>query len=431
MIKSISLWHITPANLGIEFIDATNTTLEANSELYRMVNDPEYTIDRTRYNGTDYDTIQRIRHFINKVREKTVAHPDIRFDDNFPDVTDCLSKIIISDNLFCYVMASGIVIFYERGRTIPIEEEEYYSISAFHERVVYENDYCYNPEVTERKKEVYSFLELLWSCIPEKDYPFTSSKLYGNHGISYTLCITVIDIPKLESNNIGIVNKRNVRALLDTSAFNNILNPDQRELIKKRIDNDNINDLRMIEMSETLVIADNWSGVVVIGDIAANDLCLKWFLDFEIYLQASWFLFDVCCDHIVKQKLSIIEMQDILNRAEFAKVKLNNDIGSNMEQCQHVLRQSLIKTSDINTIYHRMHGLLTNKLKIEQMKNETDKSKYALIADISLFIVALIEVYGVIREVVSNGIERADFISIAIMTAVAAICTYFIIKGHK
>ena len=44
MIQSISLWHITPADIGIEFFDPTSSLLEANEELYNLVNDTKILI---------------------------------------------------------------------------------------------------------------------------------------------------------------------------------------------------------------------------------------------------------------------------------------------------------------------------------------------------------------------------------------------------
>jgi len=429
MIRSVSLWHITPADLGVEFLDPTNTVLSADEKLYQLVNDTSIPVRKQDYSESDYRSLLFMRRFLSTVRSR--LGEGSAFVDAFPGIIGCIAKYSITEKLFCYIMVSGIAVFFEKGAPIPFEDERYFSLPTFYERQIYEDDYCNNPECTPVKKPVYDFLHLLWDCVGVKEYHYSSSESFGNQGIQYTLCITMIDDPDLVSNHISQQMKRNIRALIDTSAFNNILQKSQWELIKTRIDDDDISDLKLLELSETLVFADNWSGVLLAGDLANNDTCIKWFLEFEIFLQSQWLLFSAYCENVARKDMSAMELQGILNRVEFVKVKLDNDISSNMEQCRHIMRNSLIASSDINTIYHRMHGLVTNKLKMKVMSDEKKKSRFALFSDLSLLVIALLQIYGVVGELLAKeSFAQNDLITMAVMLLITAVCIWMMVKGR-
>lgn len=430
MIDTVSLWHVTPVDLGNEFYDPTVSALETGSELYALINDPSVRPDKSRYSKSDYQAIMRMRSFLSEVRQH-IEGTGVTFAETFPGIVGCIAKYQVTDRMSCYIIVSGIAVFCELGQPVPFDDERYFSLQAFHERQVYEDDYCTNPEETARKKPLYDFLRLLWKCIGKKEFHYSASDDYCNHGISYTLCITMVNVPGLVSNQVDPQLKRNIRALLDTSAFSNIYNLEQWTAIRQRIDHDDISDLNLKELSETLVFADNWSGVLVAGDLEKNRTCITWLMEFEIFLQANWFLFDAYCQNIVRQDLSAVELQGILNRVEMVKVKLDNDISSNMEQSRHVMRNSLIASSDIGTIYSKMHGLVTSKLKLKVMANDHKKSRFALFSDLSLLIIALLEVYGVINEILSKeAFTRTDLITTAIMLGIAAVCVFIMIRGH-
>ena len=122
----------------------------------------------------------------------------------------------------------------------------------------------------------------------------------------------------------------------------------------------------------------------------------------------------------------------MLNRVEFMKTSLDNDISSNMEQSRHIMRNSLIVSSDINVIYSKMHGILENKLKIQEMSDRKTKSKYALLSDIALLGLAVAEIYGVIVELLSKPkLGSSELIAMAIMGGIAGICIWALVKGKK
>ena len=130
--------------------------------------------------------------------------------------------------------------------------------------------------------------------------------------------------------------------------------------------------------------------------------------------------------------MSAMELQGILNRVEFLKVKLDNDISSNMEQCRHQMHNSLIASSDINTIYQQMYGMVSNKLKMKTMSDEKKKSRFALFSDLSLLVIALLQIYGVVGELLAKDtFSQNDLITMLVMLVITVVCIWVMVKGRK
>ncbi len=433
MIENVSLWHVTPVHIGAEFFDSTTSALEADAELYKLVNDPDIIVFKDQFSKSDYKSIKEMRDFLEKLKSEIKQNEiSASYCSDFPGINGCISKFQITHAMYCYIMYNGTAVFIEYGDNIPFEDEKYFSLPTFHERQKYEDDYCAIKEVSPQKKPLYDFLELMWKCLKSSSKYYSASKKFRNNGISYTLCMTMINAPGLVSNKLSPDFIKNVNALLDTTPFNNIYDTTQWDLIKARIEEYNIDNPQIKELSENLIFADSWSGVVVAGDLTKNQTCLTWLMEFEIVLQSTWLLFDAYYENILRQRLSVIELQGILNRVEFMKTSLDNDISSNMEQSRHIMRSSLILSSDINVIYSKMHGILENKLKIQTMSEDKTKSKYSLLSDIALLGLAITEIYGVIVELLTKPrLGTSELIAMAIMGGIAGLCIWITVKGKK
>ena len=434
MVENVSLWHVTPVHLGTEFFDSATSVLEANEDLYTLVNHSDIPVAKVTYAARDYESIKEMREFLDRVKNnlKSDKFSNVSFCDAFPGIVGCIAKFRIASRIFCYVMYNGTAVFIEYGEDIPFADEKHFSLPVFLERQRYEDEYCQNREATPMKKPVYDFLELMWKCKRNSGKYYSSSKAFRNNGISYTLCMTMINDPSLRSNSLDEGFVKNVNALLDTSPFNNVYDEEQWPIIETRIDEYTVETPQIKELSENLIFADSWSGVVVAGDLHRNRTCLTWLMEFEIVLQSTWLLFDAYCENILRQDLSVIDLQSILSRVEFMKVSLDNDISSNMEQSRHVMRNSLIASSDINIIYSRMHGMLESRLKIQIMKENKTKAKYSLLSDIALLAIAIMEIYGVIVELLSaESFGKTEVFAMMIMMAIAGVCIWAMVKGRE
>lgn len=434
MINEISLWHVTPVHIGTEFFDATTSVLDANEELYNLVNSYEQPLSPKNYNKNDLISLKRMRDFLHELKENSLKSKEynIVFHKLYPNIAGCIAKFEITANMFCYIMCNGTAVFLDYGEPIEITDEKYFSIPAFYKRQVYEDDYCISKEETPRKKPLYYFLNLLWESMGSASNHYSSSKDFRNNGVSYTLCIAMIDAPSLVANNLDESIKKNINAMMDTTPFNHVYNKEQWPLIKQRIDEYTTINPRLKELSENLIFVDDWSGVIVAGDLRKNENCITWFMEFEIILQSNWLLFDAYCENALRQDLSSIELQSMINRVEFMKISLDNDISSNMEQSRHIMRNSLIESSDINVIYSRMYGILENKLNLRVMSDDKKKSKFALLSDISLLVIAILEIYGVINELVNtNSFGKDNLLVMAIMTIITIGCIWIMVKGRS
>lgn len=436
MIDSVSLWHVIPIDLGVQFLDPTSSALEVDEALYVIVNDPNIKIAKQSYSDADYHAICFMRSILGNIQRHINAEngggKQIKFSQSYPLITGCIAQYDITSRLSCFIMVNGTAVFFERGKNIKVEDEQYFALSAFYERQRYEDDFCYNRDDTEYKADIYHFINLLRDSIGKAERQHSASNNFRIHGISYVLCITVINIPDLVSNKIDIDLRKNIRALLETSAFSNIYNRAQWNIIKERIKNDNYTDIALKPISENMIFADSWSGVVMAGDVSRNQKCLQWLMKFEILLQSNWLLFDALAEDVVRQEMTSVQLQSILNQVEFAKVKIDNDISSNVEQWNLLMRNSLIDSSNINTIYSRMHGMLTNKIKLKKMAEERQKGRFAIVSDISLMVIALLQIYGVIKSLISQSAwGEGDIITLSIISILALIFSFFIIRGRK
>lgn len=70
-------------------------------------------------------------------------------------------------------------------------------------------------------------------------------------------------------------------------------------------------------------------------------------------------------------------------------------------------------------------------MKLKVMANDYKKSRFALFSDLSLLIIALLEVYGVINELLSKEtFTRTDLTTTMIMLGIAAVCIFIMVRGH-
>ncbi len=235
----------------------------------------------------------------------------------------------------------------------------------------------------------------------------------------------------VDSTKVDEQLRKNIHALIDTTAFNNIYQRDQWDIIRRKIDTDDFTATEIKTLSETLVYADSWSGVVIAGDIERNEKVLTWFLEFEIFLQAHWLLYDAYSDIIHRRQFSQIELQETLNRVEYSMVRIENSISSNVEQARHLMHESLIKSSDIHLIYDKMRGMIKNQLQMENMRQNKSRSTYNMLSNIALLIIAVLQIYGVILGLMqSGGLGRNEIASLLIVAVIAAIGIVFLVKGR-
>lgn len=435
-IKSASLWHVTPVSIGMDFYNPTISTLTVNEELYRLVSPCSDLKIPNYYSRGDFTTIKKFKsfnkEFLEKIQKSEVFENNkINYVEVYPDIKDCFGCYKINDDIYLYFLANGLAVFFEKGKPIELHDEKHFSYDLFRERKIYEDDFCGNAEVSDRKKIFYQIIDIMWETVG-KNRKFTATKDFEKHGIPYTLCIEVVDLEKINLSRISDDLKRNLLAMNTTSPFANILNDKEKDDIVDLIDNLDISNFSFLPASDSLLFMDSWAGVVLAGDISSNiETALAWIEKFEIYLQGQWCFFNCVLEDSLRKDLSHLELRELIDIAKYEKVELENDITSTMEQIRKQIRLSLISSSEINVIYGKMMGILENRYNLKSIQNERKKNHFSMFSDFMLLLIALFQIYTVIEAFVYDGFEVRDLIPISVVLGLALIGMFFIIKSKK
>ena len=323
------------------------------------------------------------------------------------------------------------MVFFEIGNPINVEEEKYFSYDMFKERKIYEDDYCSNKEVTDRKRLIYELIDLVWE-VAGRNRRYTATEDFCIHGIPYTLCMEMVDIKNFDVSKISEELKKNIHCMNETTPFSNILNEGEKSTILNCIDRFDTSSFKYIAASDSLLFTDSWAGVVLAGDIEHNiDTALAWVLKFEVYLQSQWCFFNFLLEDSIRTDLSHLQLREKIDIAKYEKISLENDISSTMEQTRKHIRSSLIISSEINVIYGKMIGILENRYTLKSIQNEKKKTRFSMFTDFMLLLIALFQIYTVIEAFAYEGFDIKDLIPIGVVLFLSIIGMIFIIKSKK
>ena len=79
-----------------------------------------------------------------------------------------------------------------------------------------------------------------------------------------------------------------------------------------------------------------------------------------------------------------------------------------------------------------MHGMVSNKLKMKIMSDDRKKSRFSLLSDVSLLIIAILQIYGVVAELLkTESLSKTDFLTMGIMLFITVVCVWIMVKGKK
>ena len=79
-----------------------------------------------------------------------------------------------------------------------------------------------------------------------------------------------------------------------------------------------------------------------------------------------------------------------------------------------------------------MRGMTANKLKLKIMSDERKKSRFSLLSDLSLLIIALLQIYGVVGEFLTKEtFGRGDLTTMLVMLGITVVCVWIMVKGKN
>ena len=177
----------------------------------------------------------------------------------------------------------------------------------------------------------------------------------------------------------------------------------------------------------TKVIA-SWSAVAVLN---GDESALSKIIDYEINLQAAWFLYDCMIDNLKHENLSAVELQNYKSIYTGVNLEVDNIISANMSTCDINFMNLIKDTSGIELIKQKLDLLLNNKIALENAKSAEKQKVYGIITEILLVIFTLVSIYEPILNVINRKISHNDIIVLIVMGIALAISSFFIIRKEK
>ena len=178
---------------------------------------------------------------------------------------------------------------------------------------------------------------------------------------------------------------------------------------------------------KTKVIA-SWSAVAVLN---GDESALSKIIDYEINLQAAWFLYDCMIDNLKHENLSAVELQNYKSIYTGVNLEVDNIISANMSTCDINFMNLIKDTSGIELIKQKLDLLLNNKIALENAKSAEKQKVYGIITEILLVIFTLVSIYEPILNVINRRISHNDIIVLIVMGIALAISSFFIIRKEK
>lgn len=422
--------HIIPFDLGIVFYDVLSIDNSKNflfaekfcSKLASIAIDNKWIINKS----------------FEIIGDKRGAIPlGIKYLNNdYADQVIC--KAILKPNLVCYILSSGVGVFYfaDLECTAMCNTDEAiakYSkalIANYQKKITQSTilnkadfpDVC--PEIEE---DMLLFRKICWKLVSDgvkhrlisHVRPFSGNINYKSEGLSYILTIYLFEV--------NDINEKELNNLLCSSMFGKVVNPDKWEQINFELDaTESSEKPYILECGATKVYA-SWSAVAVVtknriqslDDIRENE-ALTNLLKVESYVQSRWFVADNSMDNVNKNSTATMEsLQRLASLMEFCQAELDNEISANMQTIQKNLLKLVVETSAVKQLYKSVLNQIITQLKIKDAYYQDKKSKNRLIADLCLAIFTASSLYKTILDLVSGSFGWWNWLLFGAMLVVA------------
>ena len=341
-------------------------------------------------------------------------------NSDFADQVIC--KVTLQPNLVCYILSSGVGVFYfaDLDCVAMCNTDETISkyskalIANYQKKITQSTilnkadfpDVC--PEIEE---SMLLFRKVCWELVADgvkhrlvsHVRPFSGNINYKSDGLSYILTIYLFQTNEL--------NEKELNHLLCSSMFGKVVNPDRWEKINSKINATESDEKPfMLDCGAAKVYA-SWSAVAVVtkrriqslDDIRENEAITN-LLKVESYVQSRWFVADNSMDNVNKNSKATMEsLQRIASLMEFCQAELDNEISANMQTIQKNLLKLVVDTSAVKQLYKSVLNQIKTQLKIKEAHYQDKKSRNRLIADLFLAIFTASSLYKTILDLVSGS----------------------------
>lgn len=406
--------HIIPFDLGIVFYDVLSID---NSKNFLFA---EKFCHRLTSTAIEYNwKVDKLFEIIGDKRGEIPL--GIKYlNSDFADQVIC--KVTLKPNLVCYILSSGVGIFYfvDLDCIAMCNTDEaiaHYSkalVANYQKKITQSTilnkanfpDVC--PEIEE---SMLLFRKICWKFVADgvnhrivsHVRPFSGNVNYKSNGLSYILTIYIFEANEL--------NEKELNNLLCSSMFGKVVNPDRWEKINSEINATESSEKAYVLDCGAAKVYASWSAVAVVSqrciqsldDIRENEAIAN-LLKVESYVQSRWFIADNSMDNVNKNSKATMEsLQRIASLMEFCQAELDNEISANMQTIQKNILKLVVETSAVKQLYKSVLNQIKTQLKIKEAHYQDKKSRNRLIADLFLAIFTASSLYKTILDLVSGS----------------------------
>lgn len=337
-----------------------------------------------------------------------------------------ICEIVLTPNIKCYILDYGAGVF-EIHNFLPPEQQEvndFFGIDTVFS--LYYNkkrgEHSLLDAENETHQKITELTKIVRKCIKTNIRPVSADSEYKDDGFSYVLSIY----------NMDEVNEKEIDVLMSPSLLSSIENRNKWEMIKKNVNNyipSFHNEYDTCNYSDKSTIVTSWSAVAVIGaDWKEVSLDV---INYEISLQAAWFLYDAITDNIHETHFENVELQRIRSIITNIDLEIENIISANMSTNKKRAMEAIYNSSGIDTVKKKLMLLLDNRIAIEEAKSNEQQKKYGIITEILLVLFTLVSIYEPVKNLIDGKLVISDYIVGGIMLVALAICSFFIIKKER
>lgn len=347
----------------------------------------------------------------------------------------CVVQFKNEENMYkCYLLTYGVGVFVLENKLISDTTEadnyfEGYDVAKLYYRKKKEQKELLENMNLPILQDMSCIMEAVWEAVKKPMRPFSANKNYKHHGISYVL--TIYDIKQIEQPDIKL--------LMNPDVMCNILDCSKWPIIKEALCEDrNIKEapcedrniqFSSVEYGGEYRIAASWSAVAIIGNHLYKDI--EPVINYEINLQAAWFLFDCLIDNVRESAINIVDLQNEKSIFTCVDLDISNIISANMKSSEKDYMQIIYDTSGINVLKQKLELLLKNKIAITEAKLAEKQKVYGIITEILLVVFTLVSIYEPIQNLIEKNIKKSDIIVLIIMLIALLCSTFFIVRKEK
>lgn len=408
--------HMIPFDLGVIFLDVLS--IDNSKNILFAESFCQQIEEVAKKKGWGYEKLFKV---IGETKKKRTVPLTIKHNRNdFADQAIC--KVILRDDLYCYILSSGVGMFLFADLDCIAMRKTETSISNYSKALIanYQKkitqstildkteieDVC--PELEELMLE---FRELCWGLVLEGVKhkkiqhlrPFSGNKDYKTEGLSYVLTIYLFAK--------GEVTGKEMNHLLCSPMFGKVMKPEKWAQIDKEISLTEPKDMPISLDCGSAMVYASWSAVAVetpnpintLDDIRNNE-ALTHLLKVESYVQSRWFVADNSMDNVNKNATASMEsLQRIASLMEFCQAELDNEISANMGTLQKSLLKIVVETSAVKQLYKSVLNQIKTQLRIKEAHYEDKKRKNRLIADLCLAVFTATSLYKTVLDIVEGN----------------------------